>query len=363
MFNKVFISYAREDFESAKNMFEYLEANNFIPWMDKMKLLVGQRWENQIMKELRIADFIIILLSQTSVAKRGFVQKEFKEALKYAEEKLNTDIFILPIKLDDCNIPEELSVFNWVDFDNETHSKISQSLNYQRNKIINSLPKDLIDLNNFTEHNIKLEGRINSIYNYDIKYPTFRNTLNNKVNMLNTEIEHYINNHISFLNKELLYEVNEILERIDSYDQKYSLETSYSVGIVNEKNISILFYEFYDFLGAHPNHSWTSINIAFNPNRVLNYRDISNFSQLGDLIKNYKYDFDEISNELLLQNLQYFNEYSNNEYFSPKQFEFLIIDEETILIIFSNHMPHALKSMGHFVFKYKTENEKLILFN
>jgi len=155
MFNKVFISYAREDFNFAKEIYEHLELNNFKPWMDKMKLLVGQKWENQIMNELILSDFILILLSKTSVAKRGFVQREFKYALKYAEEKLNSDIYILPIKLDECEVPSELAIFNWAEFsDIDANKLIIESLNSQRNTRIKSLSRELINLKNYTENKI-----------------------------------------------------------------------------------------------------------------------------------------------------------------------------------------------------------------
>ena len=343
MFNKVFISYAREDFHSAENIYEHLEAHNFNPWMDKKKLLVGQRWENQIMSELRLADFIIILLSKVSVAKRGFVQREFKYALKYAEEKLNSDIFILPIKLDDCAVPEELGVFNWTEFNIESNNQIVQALNHQRNKRLEVLPKELISLNDFTENEVKIDGKINSLYDFVIKYPIFPETNTIDTEMFNIEIKHYVNSQISFLNKELFDEdLEDTFERIKEYGHKYSLDVSYSVGLVSKDFASILFYEFHDFLGAHPNHSWNSINVAFNPNRILSNRDFSNLDKLKDLIIKYKYEFDNVDSEIVSFNLEHFNEYSESDYFYPKEFEFFFLDTDTILINFSNHLPCLL---------------------
>lgn len=361
MFNKVFISYAREDFEFAEEIYGYLEVNNFIPWMDKKRLMIGDRWENQIMTELKIADFIILLLSKTSVAKRGFVQREFKYALKYAEEKLNSDIFILPIKLDDCQVPEELAIFNWAEFNPvETQKEILLSLNHQRNKIINSLPKDLVNLNNYTEQEVKLEGEIDNLYSYYIKYPVFLNTTTTNTEMLNIEIQHFINDKISFLRKELLsssVDDTKIQFKID----KCTLEISYAVGLINDHFASILFYEYIDFLGAHPNHSWTSINVGFNPNRTLSYLDIEDSDKLHKLLKDYKYDFTVEEPEILEDNFETFNEYSSNDSFFPKQFEFFLLDKETIQINFSNHLPHVAKALGQFEFKYKIENNKISL--
>lgn len=364
MFNKVFISYAREDFEFAKDFYEHLEINNFKPWMDKKKLLVGQKWEVQIMNELRLSDFIIILLSKTSVAKRGFVQREFKYALKYAEEKLNTDIYILPIKIDDCEVPEELSQFNWAEFNEyETNKMIITSLNTQRNLRINSLPKELINLKNYTENKVKLDGEINNLINYEITYPLFLNTSDVNVEMLNVEIKHYINKQISKFYNDYYSDAEGDLTKLGfSNDDKYVFEISFSLGLVNNEIVSILFYEYIDFHGAHPNHSWTSINVAFNPNRILDKSCFSNFDTLKDLLLNYKFDFYEEQENELENNIEEFNEYydidKSNEYFHPKDFEFLLL-EDKILINFSNYLVHAVKALGQFEFKYRFANGQI----
>jgi len=133
VYNKVFISYANEDYNYALEVYNYLEENQFKPWLDKKKLLVGERWEPAIMLELRLSNFIILLLSNVSVTKRGFVQREFRKALRYAEEKLDSDIFILPIKIDNCVVPEELSIFNWQQLsDSKSSGNLLKALNTQR---------------------------------------------------------------------------------------------------------------------------------------------------------------------------------------------------------------------------------------
>lgn len=366
MFNKVFISYAREDFEYAKDIYEHLELNNFKPWMDKKKLLVGQKWEIQIMNELRLSDFIIILLSKTSVAKRGFVQREFKYALKYAEEKLNTDIYILPIKIDDCDVPEELAVFNWTEFENyDTNRSIIESLNTQRNLRINNLPKELINLKNFTENKVVLEGEINKLISYDIKYPLFNNTSDVNVEMLNTEILHYVNTQLSKFYNDFFRESDGDLTQLRySEEEKHIFEVSFSIGILNNKIISILFHEYIDFHGAHPNQSWTSINVAFNPNRILDISCFSNLDRLKDLMIKYKYDFEETETKETENNISDFNKIycidNSNDHFHPKTFEFLLL-EDKVLINFSNYLPHAAQALGQFEFKYKL-NKGLIEF-
>ena len=99
--NKVFISYASEDYNSAKKIYDFLSCTNYEPWLDKEKILPGQDWDLEINDNLSAADFIIILISNTSLRKRGYIQKEYKVARSLMEYKLNNDIYIVPVTLED----------------------------------------------------------------------------------------------------------------------------------------------------------------------------------------------------------------------------------------------------------------------
>jgi formylglycine-generating enzyme required for sulfatase activity len=58
---------------------------------------------------VRAAEAIIVCLSQSSISKEGYVQKEIGYALDVAEEKPEGTLFIFPLKLEDCDIPPRLS--------------------------------------------------------------------------------------------------------------------------------------------------------------------------------------------------------------------------------------------------------------
>jgi hypothetical protein len=74
---KVFISYAREDYTSAKKLFDYLKRIDGIePWLDKESLLPGMDWKYGIMVALRESRFVILLLSPCLIHKSGYVQHE-----------------------------------------------------------------------------------------------------------------------------------------------------------------------------------------------------------------------------------------------------------------------------------------------
>jgi hypothetical protein len=99
---RIFISYASQDFAAVRVLYQRLKSEPWIePWFDKENLLPGQDWELEIFKAIRKADIIIVCLSSESVAKEGYVQKEFKRALSLAEEKPEGTIFVIPLRLDE----------------------------------------------------------------------------------------------------------------------------------------------------------------------------------------------------------------------------------------------------------------------
>src|SRR5512145_2878543 len=98
---QVFLCHASQDKPKVRELYQLLEAEAWIdPWLDAEKLLPGQDWDFEIQKAIRAADIIIVCLSKESVSKEGYVQKEFRKALSYAEEKPEGTTYIIPLRLD-----------------------------------------------------------------------------------------------------------------------------------------------------------------------------------------------------------------------------------------------------------------------
>jgi len=114
----VFISYAKEDIELATRIYKDIEELSGIkPWIDKVNLLPGQNWKIAIDKAINTSRYFLALLSSNSVSKRGYVQKELKIALDILDEFPQSNIFVIPIRLDHCDpIDEKLQNLHWVDF-------------------------------------------------------------------------------------------------------------------------------------------------------------------------------------------------------------------------------------------------------
>lgn len=111
---QVFISYAREDQAMAREIYRRLIERGYKPWLDVEDLLPGQDFRAIIEKTLTSSDFVIICLSQQAVETRGFFQREIKGAVDKLKEMLPEDIFVIPARLDDCKMPDELKNRHWV---------------------------------------------------------------------------------------------------------------------------------------------------------------------------------------------------------------------------------------------------------
>jgi len=113
----VFISYAREDYVLAKRLYSDLKNVGLNPWLDKEKIMVGHNWKTEIDQAIRESSYFCALLSKNSVTKVGYVQKELKKALDILDNYPGSEIFLLPIRLEDCRpVDERLQDLHWADF-------------------------------------------------------------------------------------------------------------------------------------------------------------------------------------------------------------------------------------------------------
>lgn len=114
---RVFLCHASQDKPIVHELCGKLKAEGWIdPWLDEEKLLPGQKWQIEIPKAVENAHTIIVCLSSVSINKEGYIQKELKFALDLALEKPEETIYIIPLRLDDCKVPEAFSEWQWADY-------------------------------------------------------------------------------------------------------------------------------------------------------------------------------------------------------------------------------------------------------
>lgn len=132
---EVFLSYAHDDFERVKAIYEKLKLSGFKPWMDKFDIVPGEDWHRAIEIAIRRCDFFVPFLSRNSSNRRGIVQTEFRGALERAKEMLESDIYIIPVRLEECEMPEYFGSQQWVDvYEEDGWTKLTKGLTvgYQR---------------------------------------------------------------------------------------------------------------------------------------------------------------------------------------------------------------------------------------
>ena len=111
---KVFLSYATEDRPAVRQLYQQLVVDGYDPWLDVEKLDPGIRWAEAIDRAVEDAQAVIICLSEVSVAKESFVQKEIGEFIERSKYMLEGTIFLIPAKLNECQTPRALRDFQAV---------------------------------------------------------------------------------------------------------------------------------------------------------------------------------------------------------------------------------------------------------
>ena len=113
---QVFLCHSSGDKPAVRELWARLRIEEGItPWLDEEDLLPGQDWEREIPKAVKASDVVIVCLSRSATSKAGYVQKEIRYALDVAEEQPEGTIFLIPLKLEECDVPERLRRWHWVD--------------------------------------------------------------------------------------------------------------------------------------------------------------------------------------------------------------------------------------------------------
>lgn len=105
---KVFLNHAAEDKALVTPYFHKLKALGFEPWIDK-RILPGQDWDEVIQRAFNASDVYLIFMTPRSVSKRGYVQREINDALDKQRYNLPGDIGLIPLMLEDCEVPVKIS--------------------------------------------------------------------------------------------------------------------------------------------------------------------------------------------------------------------------------------------------------------
>jgi TIR domain len=111
----VFLCHSSGDKPYVRRLERRLKGDGIRTWLDESNLLPGQDWDHEIRKAVRHAAAVVVCLSHGAVSKSGYLQKEIRFVLDVADEQPPGTIFVIPARLEDCDVPERLRVWHWVD--------------------------------------------------------------------------------------------------------------------------------------------------------------------------------------------------------------------------------------------------------
>jgi small GTP-binding protein len=98
-------------------------------WISDEKLIPGQDWQHEIIKAVKNSDVVLLFLSNNALTRDGYFQKEIRLALEVAEQKPDGVIYIVPIRLEDCPVPEKVSRFHWINyFEDRAYAQLVKAL-------------------------------------------------------------------------------------------------------------------------------------------------------------------------------------------------------------------------------------------
>lgn len=270
---KVFISYATENRPIAETIFERLRSEGFDPWYDQL-LLPGQRWEAEIEANQKAADIVIIILSNESVVKRGFVQREAIAAVRRLDDMLPNDIYIIPVRIDDCTPPDQISgKIQFIDWKrDDAWIRIKASLRSAASARGLRIGEE-VELGPFRYRTAELHEITagSRPYQHSIEHPEFQSATLPEVA---TQLTAYFSARAtqSIIDQRTAQWHADLEDSFDSEQSSFSHRT-YRVVHASSKMISILASTHYFFVGAaHGNQHFDAYNFRISNNQIIPFK-------------------------------------------------------------------------------------------
>ena len=130
----VFISYVRENEKAVSRLYHDLTSHGIDVWLDRNKIDPGVRWKKAIRQAIQSgAFFIACFSSEYNERDKTYMNEELIVATDVLRQQSFDKVWFIPIKLNECEIPEEdlgggktFKDFQWVelykDWDTGIHS-------------------------------------------------------------------------------------------------------------------------------------------------------------------------------------------------------------------------------------------------
>ncbi len=106
---RIFLCHSSADKPAVRELYQRLSADGIDAWLDEESLLPGQDWQREVPRAVRQSHAVIVCLSKGSINQAGYLHKEIKFALDVVDEQPEDTLFLIPLKLEECDVPERLS--------------------------------------------------------------------------------------------------------------------------------------------------------------------------------------------------------------------------------------------------------------
>jgi hypothetical protein len=113
----IFFSYSRDNSEFVLNLAKELREAGAKVWLDQLDISPGSRWDKSIESALEKSSTLLVVLSKSSVASHNVMDE-----VSYALEEGKT---VVPILLEECDIPFRLRRLQFADFSTSHKTGIS----------------------------------------------------------------------------------------------------------------------------------------------------------------------------------------------------------------------------------------------
>jgi len=126
---RTFISYSRVNKEFAVKLAKELRADGYSIWLDQLDIPTGARWDNELEEALEECEIFLLILTPAAIS-----SENVKDEIGYAIDNRKR---ILPVLLENCNVPLRLRRFQYVDFTSITYDEGVERSKHMLNGLIN----------------------------------------------------------------------------------------------------------------------------------------------------------------------------------------------------------------------------------
>jgi hypothetical protein len=111
---RIFLIHAHGDRDGVHKLHQRLRRDGIDAWLDVDNLQPGQDWQSEIRKAILTSDRVVVCLSRAFNELHGYRHEELKLALEKTR-LLVDEVFVIPARLEECDMPESLRHLHRVD--------------------------------------------------------------------------------------------------------------------------------------------------------------------------------------------------------------------------------------------------------